>query len=327
MTPRLKILVTDPIIGRFASILAPPGEHDLVLAAGRPDEEIVAALPGTDVAVCSRMTEAMARASGPELRLVHCTGAGYERIAIDALPPGTAVCNTFHHGPSIAEHVVMVMLMLSRQVLRKDRLVREGVWESVGVDPGLPLGDTLAGRTLGLLGLGETGREVARLTAAFGMRVQAMRRDPGAPLDGGLRLDRVLPPGGLHELLTSSDVVVVTVPLNEHTRGLIGAAELDRMRRTALLINVARGPVVDERALYEALAAGRIGGAGIDVWWPGEQGAGRGGSTMPFEKLDNVVLTPHNSGHTARTFESRARDIAANIAALAEGRPLRNVIR
>ncbi|MFG2000540.1 2-hydroxyacid dehydrogenase [Spirillospora sp. NPDC048911] len=323
----MRVLVTDPIISRFASLLAPDGGHEVVLAAGRPDEEIVAALPGTEVLVCSRMTEAMACAAGPELRLVQCTGAGYERIAIDVLPRGTAVCNTFHHGRSIAEHVAMVMLMLSRRVLRRDRLVRDGVWESVSVDPGLPLGDTLAGRTVGLLGLGETGREVARLAAVLGMRVQAMRRDPSAPLEDGLRLDRVLPPDGLHELLASSDAVVVTVPLNEHTRGLIGAAELDLMRPDAFLINVARGPVVDEQALYEALAAGRIGGAGIDVWWPGEGGTGRGGSTMPFEKLDNVVLTPHNSGHTVETFQSRARDIAANIAALAEGRPLRNLIR
>ncbi|GAA2433776.1 2-hydroxyacid dehydrogenase [Actinomadura vinacea] len=322
----MKVLVTDPIIARFTPLLE-GGGHEIVLFPGRPDEEIVAALPGTDVLVCARMTEEMARAAGPDLRLVQCTGAGYERIAIDALPPGTAVCNTFHHGRSIAEHVLMVALMLSRKVLRRDRLVREGVWESVAAEPSLPLGDTLAGRTLGLLGLGETGREVARLAAAFGLRVQAVRRDPAAPLEEGLRLDRVLPQDGLHELLATSDLVVVTVPLDERTRGLIGAAELARMRPTAILINVARGPVVDEHALYEALAADRIAGAGIDVWWPAPEGVARGGSTLPFEKLENVVLTPHNSGHTVETFECRARDIAANIAALAEGRPLHNVIR
>ncbi|GAA3934092.1 2-hydroxyacid dehydrogenase [Actinomadura viridis] len=320
----LRVLVTDPIISRFAAVLD-AGGHETVLAPGRPDEEVAAALPGTDVLVCSRMTEPMARAA-TGLRLVQVTGAGYERIAVGALAPGVAVANTFHHGPSIAEHVVMVALMLSRRVLRKDRLLREGVWESVTTDPDLPLGTTLAGRTLGLVGLGETGGRVARLAAALGMRVQAVRRDPAAPLADGPRLDRVLPPGDLPELLETSDVVVVTVPLTDRTRGLIGAAELRRMRRTAFLINVARGPVVDERALYEALAEDRIAGAGIDVWWPDPGGTGRAGSTMPFERLGNVVLTPHNSGHTRETFENRARDIAANIAALAEGRPLRNVV-
>ncbi|MFI0354830.1 2-hydroxyacid dehydrogenase [Actinomadura sp. 9N407] len=321
----LRVLVTDPIISRFADVLAAGGEHEIALGAGWTDEEIVAALPGTDVLVCSRMTEPMARA-GTRLRLVQCTGAGYERLAIGALAPGTAVANTFHHGRSIAEHVLMVALMLSRQVRRKDRLVRQGIWESVSADPGLPLGESLAGRTLGLLGLGETGRQVARLASAFGMRVDAVRRDPGAPLEDGLVLDRVRPPGELHGLLADADIVVVTVPLDERTRGMIGAAELARMRPAALLINVARGPVVDERALYEALAEGRIGGAGIDVWWPAPGVSGRGGATMPFEELDNVVLTPHNSGHTRETFENRARDIAANLAALAEGRELRNIV-
>ncbi|MFB4319561.1 2-hydroxyacid dehydrogenase [Actinomadura sp. 21ATH] len=325
MSVPLRVLVTDPIIARFAEILERSGQR-VELAAGWTDEEITGRLPYIDVLVCSRMTETMARA-GTRLKLVHCAGAGYERIAIGALPPGTRVANTFHHGRSIAEHVLMVALMLSRRVARRDRLVRESVWESVSADPGLPLGDTLAGRTLGLLGLGETGREVARLAAAFGMRVHAVRRDPAAPPPDGLRLDRVRPPAELPELLAASDVVVVTVPLDERTRGMIGTAELRRMRPSAFLINVARGPVVDERALYEALAEGRIAGAGIDVWWPAPGSAGRGGAAMPFGTLENVVLTPHNSGHTRETFENRARDIAANLAALASGGELRNVLR
>lgn len=320
----MKIVLTDPIAARFADLLV-AGGHDWRILAGRPDAEVVRALRGADVLVCSRMTSSMARA-GSGLRLVQVTGAGFERVPIDELPPSTIVANTFHHGRSIAEHVVMVTLMLSRKVLRSDRLVRRGVWESVAVDPELPLADALAGRTVGLLGLGETGRQVARLTSALGMRVQAVRRDPAAPLDAGVTLDRVLPAGELPELLATSDVVVVTVPLDDRTRGLIGAAELAAMRRSAFLINVARGPVVDERALYDALVDGRIAGAGIDVWWPAD-GVARGGATLPFGDLENTVLTPHNSGHTRDTFENRARDIAANIAALAEGRPLRDVVR
>ncbi|URN09562.1 2-hydroxyacid dehydrogenase [Actinomadura madurae] len=320
----MKIVHIDPITARFADLLTAAG-GSWQFIPGRPDGEVVRALDGADVLVGSRLTPAMARA-GTALRLVQVTGAGYDRIPIDELPPGTAVANTFHHGRSIAEHVVMVTLMLSRKVLRSDRLVRRGVWESVAVDPGLPLAGTLAGRTAGLLGLGETGLEVARLTSALGMRVQAVRRDPAAPLDPGVALDRVLPPEDLPELLATSDVVVVTVPLSDRTRGMIGAAELAAMRSSAFLVNVARGPVVDERALYDALADGRIAGAGIDVWWP-TAGAGRGGAALPFEDLENTVLTPHNSGHTRDTFENRARDIAANVAALAEGRPLRNVVR
>ncbi|WP_211301077.1 2-hydroxyacid dehydrogenase [Murinocardiopsis flavida] len=322
-------MLADPILDRFRAELTSGGAdgHDWEFLAGRPDSEVAAGVLGADVLVASRVTEAMA-AAGRGLRLVHVTGAGLDRIALDALPPGTAVCNTFHHGRSIAEHVVMAALMLSRRVRRAERLLRQGRWESVAVDPGIALGDTLAGRTVGVIGLGAIGGEVARMAAALGMRVRAVRRDPAAPLPAGVRPDRVEGNGGLPALLAESDLVVVTVPLTESTAGMVGAAELALMRPGALLVNVSRGPIVDEDALYDALAGGRIGGAALDVWWGHpKDGTGSRGYTRPFDTLDNVVMTPHHSGHTVETFAGRAAEIAGNIARLAEGRPLVNVVR
>lgn len=325
----MRILLTDPILTRFTAELTRDGTdgHDWELLAGRPDGEIEDRVREADVLVASRMTTAMAEA-GRRLRLVHVTGAGYDRIPLDALAPGVTVCNTFHHGRSIAEHVVLASLALSRRVLRADRLLRRGTWESVAVDADVELGRTLAGRTVGVVGLGEIGAQVVRAMTALGMRARATRRNPAAPLPPGLRLDRVDGDDGLADLLAASDIVVLTVPLSPATWGLIGAEQLRLMRPDALLVNVARGPIVDENALYEALAERRIGGAALDVWWSHpKDGGGARGYTRPFHELDTVLMTPHHSGHTRETFTGRAAEIAANIARLSAGEPLTNVVR
>jgi phosphoglycerate dehydrogenase-like enzyme len=328
----VRILLTDAIMARFATELSGlsgggTDGHDWEILAGRPDDEIVARLPAADVLVASRVTEPMA-AAATRLRLLHVTGAGVDRIALDALAPGVTVCNTYHHGPAIAEHVAMVSLMLSRRVSRADRLLRQGIWESVAVDPDVPLGTTLAGRTVGVVGLGEIGGHVVRAMTALGMRARAVRRNPDTAPPADLRLDTVDGMAGLDDLLAGSDVVVLTVPLTASTRSLLDARRLALMRRDAVLVNVARGPLVDETALYDALVAGRIGGAALDVWWGHpKDGAGVRGYTRPFDTLDNVVLTPHHSGHTRETFTGRATEIAANIARLESGAPMTNVVR
>jgi phosphoglycerate dehydrogenase-like enzyme len=327
VTP-LRVLVTEPIMRRFADVLTRDGTSPhtwtFVAGAGRRAVELA---PDADVLVCSSATADLI-GSMPRLRLVHVTGAGYDRIPVPALPDEVMLANTFHHGRSIAEHVMMVSMMLLRGVLRSDADLRRGIWDNAIVSGGYPFGGVLAGRTLGLVGLGEIGSSVARLAAALGMRVHAVRRDPTAALPEGLEPEWVGPDGALHELLAASDVVVVTVPLSDETRGLLGAEAFAAMRPRAILINVSRGPVVDEQALHDALTSGTIAGAGIDVWWrnPRDDDAPPP-SHLDFTKLSNVVLTPHQSGHTEEVFAGRARDITDNVDALAEGRPLRNLVR
>jgi phosphoglycerate dehydrogenase-like enzyme len=329
MTP-LRVLVTEPVMGRFREVLLRDGEsrHTWTFALDSAQRAAVD-LAAYDVLVCASATADQLEAM-TSLRLVHVTGAGYDKIPLEALPEGVRLANTFHHGRSIAEHVLMVSMMLLRDVLTADAQMRRGVWSNVIVDPHHAFGGVLGGRTLGLVGFGEIGTAVARAGAGLGMRVRAVRRDPSAPLPAELaeHVDWVGSDGRLHELLAASDVVVVTVPLSDATRGLIGSDALAAMKPSAILVNVSRGPVVDEAALHQALTAGRIAGAGIDVWWRNPRDHDRPPpSNLDFTGLSNVVLTPHQSGHTEEVFAGRARDIADNVDALAEGRPLRNVVR
>lgn len=322
----LKVVVTDPIISRFESVLRSTGDHEWVMAADSDPTQQRKALGDADVVVCSRLPEELASAAH-SVRMVHVTGAGFEKIALDALRPEASVVNTFHHARPIAEHVLMVTLMLTRRVLPVDREMRAGVWRTIATSPDVPFHPTLEGKVLGLVGLGSIGAEVGRLASALGMRVHAVRSHPEGPTPADLVLDWVGSTAELTRLLATSDVVVISAPLNEATRGLIGSPELSAMKDSALLINVARGPIVDEGALFAALRDRSIAGAAIDVWWEAPPGGGMPPARHPFTSLDNVVLTPHYSGHASVTFERRAADIAANVARLADGVPLVNVVR
>jgi phosphoglycerate dehydrogenase-like enzyme len=324
----LRVLVTEPIMGRFAQVLTREGSspHTWDFAYG-DDPRLLEAAATAEVLVCSSATPELLAAM-PRLRLVHVTGAGYDKIPLEALPAQVQLCNTFHHGRSIAEHVIMTSMMLLRGVLRSEADMRAGEWRNVIVDPTYSFGGVLDGRTLGVVGFGEIGTAVARLGAALGMKVRTVRRNPFAALPPGLDVEWVGHDHQLGELLAASDVVVVTVPLSGATRGLIDEDALATMKPTAILVNVARGAVVDEEALHAALLDGTIAGAGIDVWWRNPRDPGSPPpSHLDFSKLPNVVLTPHQSGHTEEVFMGRAGDITDNVDALAAGQPLRNVVR
>lgn len=324
----MRILLANAILSRFQQELSSDGTdgHDWTIVDERDDEQLGRELPYADVLVGARLPAGLV-ASASNLKMVHVPGAGYDGIALDHLHPDVIVASTFHHGRSIAEHVIAVAIALCRGLLASDASMRAGQWHSVDTDPTMPFGRTLGSQTLGIIGLGEIGTQVARLAQTFGSQVQAVRRNPGAPTAEEVQLTWA---GGMHELprlLATSDIVVVTVPLTKATTGLIDANGLATMKETSFLINVSRGAVVEEDALYEALTSGSIAGAGLDVWWSTPTTAGDRPSRHAFESLQNVVLTPHQSGQTEDTFINRARDIAANIAALEAGRPLSHVVR
>jgi phosphoglycerate dehydrogenase-like enzyme len=289
------------------------------------DREILGRLGEVDVLVTMAFTREMA-AAAPRLRLVQVPGAGLDRIDRTALAPGTALANAYGHDVGIAEYVIGAMLAMSRSFCRIDADLRRGRWDSVWSGAPVPLWSELAGKTLGILGYGRIGQAVARRALAFDMDVLAIRRDASRP--DPHRLAFLRGPGALDEVLGRADYLALTLALTPETRGLIGARELARMRPTAMLINVARGEVVAEDALYDALDRGVIAGAALDVWYRYPSGdAPTHPGHRPFHTLPNVLMTPHVSGWTEGMMDARAGVIAENIHRSARGEPPVNLVR
>ncbi len=292
------------------------------------DEEggIVARLPNVDILVTMAFTREMG-AAARRLKLVQVPGASLDRIDRSALPPGAWLANAYGHEVGIAEYVMGAMVAVSRGFCRVDARLRRGDWESqwaVSAPPPAPWPE-LAGKTLGILGYGRIGQAVAQRARAFDMEVLGIRRAVGRSAEDDLAFLGGL--DALDQVLRRSDYVVIALSLTEATRGLLGEQELQMMKPTAVLINVARAEIVDEDALCEALAKRRIAGAALDVWYRYPSGPG---PTLParraFHELPNVLMTPHVSGWTDGMLEARAKLIAENIHRTARGEPPANLI-
>jgi phosphoglycerate dehydrogenase-like enzyme len=261
----------------------------------------------------------------PRLRLLQVAAAGYDNVDLAAVPPHVPVCNAYGHEDAIGEYAVMAMTAWRHGFFQAQESFRAGSWAASSYK-GAPPHRELAGSTVLIVGTGRIGRAIGARAKAWGCRAIGCNRTlrPAGPeLDTLHGLDR------LDELLPQADFVVLACGLDESTRGLIDAARLARMRGDAVLVNVARGPVVDEAALFEALTRQRIGGAILDVWWryPSEAEPSPRPSHLPFHELRNVLMTPHVSGWTDGLFRRRSAQMAANLDRLARGEPLLNLVR
>ena len=241
----------------------------------------------------------------PDLRLVANYGVGYDRVDVRACRErGVSVTNTPGVlDAAVADLTLALILACRRHLVESDRFVREGRWRRGWARPEL-LGRDLARSTLGLVGMGRIGSEVARRAEAFGMRIVLHRRTDGLPLD---------------ELLRTADVVSLHVPLTPETHGLISRERLALLQDGATLVNTARGAIVDEEALVEELASGRIS-AGLDVFADEPR--------VPERLLDlpNVVLAPHIASATVETRAAMTRVLVENVLAFVRGEPLPNEV-
>jgi glyoxylate reductase len=308
--------------------LPPPGHRPLVEAgfdvdqhdSDRPPspDDLVEHLAQADALLCM-LTERIdgdVLDAAPRLRVVANLAVGFDNIDLAAASSrGVVVTNT----PDVlteatADLAWALLLAAARRLGEGERLVRSGQWQ--GWAPSQLLGLPVHGRTLGVLGLGKIGRAVARRAAGFGMEIcyHNRRRDQSAEADTGARFV------GLDELFETADFLSLHAPLNESSRHVVDGDALGRMKPTAVLVNTARGPLVDESALVDALRAGKIAAAGLDVF-EREPALAEG-----LAALDNVVLAPHLGSATTEARAAMVRCCCDNIVAVLSGQPPPNAV-
>jgi lactate dehydrogenase-like 2-hydroxyacid dehydrogenase len=316
--PRLRVLVTRPDLPGADDVRGAADDLDadlrwLPAAPGgvEPDPALLRAeLAGCDavLATATDPLDADALRGAPRLRVVALAAVGHDRVDLAvARELGVRVTNT----PGVlaettADTAFALVLMARRRLVEATDTMRAGGW--AGFDPGAFLGHDVTGATLGVVGYGEIGRAVARRGRGFGMHVQHLER-ASAPADG------VSVPVGWEQLLRTSDVLVLAVPLSERTRGMLDATALGLMRRSATVVNIGRGPLVVEADLVAALREGRLHSAGLDVF----DGEPRRDPDDPVMRTPGLVVLPHvgSASHATRTAMTRAA--VRNVVAVLRG--------
>ncbi len=298
-----------------AQVRRPASEHQWTEHAATAAGEVVERLRGATIAITNKVPlRAADIAQLPNLKMIAIAATGTDNVDLAACRErGIVVSNIRNYSlVSVPEHVFTLILALRRNLRAYSVDVDAGLWQRSSrfclLDH--PIAD-LAGSRLGIVGYGALGKKVATIARAFGMTVYVTSRSP--VVDAGVTL---LP---LDELLRTMDVVSLHLPLNEQTRNMIGAAELATMKRNALLINTARGGLVDEAALAQALIDGVIGGAGFDVL---SKEPPSPDNPLLRSGLPNFILTPHVAWASAGAMQTLADILIDNIEAWAAGRPL-----
>jgi len=300
----------------IARSMTPPGFELFVVDPGTPEFYKEATDAEYYLGLARQMGGEFFR-SAPKLKLVQLLSAGYDRVDVEAARKAKVPVanNGGANAIAVSEHAILLMLAVLKRLVSFHNDVVAGKWRPSIADP--PVYE-MSGRTLGIVGLGNIGKKVARRAAAFDMRVQyydiaRLSEDQEDAL--GVRF--VL----FTELLRTSDIVSLHVPLDDTTRNLIGARELAMMKKSAVIINTCRGPVIDESALYKALKDRQIAAAGLDVMVEEPPSPNH-----PLFTLPNVTLTPHSAGPTWENWTARFRNGFDNIERVAAGRAPKWVI-
>jgi glycerate dehydrogenase len=293
--------------------------HEWQEYATTPPEEVISRLHGATIALTNRVKIGRHELDGlPTLRMIGVAATGYDIIDVTACEErGVAVANLREWcTASVAEHVFALILALRRQILRQNVLAKNGSWQhsSGGCLVTQPFASDLSGSTLGIVGSGAIGQHVANLGRAFGMRVIHSDHKDSKHLRRGR--------SSFRDLLRSSDVISLHCPLTKATQDLIGEQELRMMQSHALLINCARGGLVNNRALAEGLKHGWIGGAGLDVL---SEEPPHGGNPLLEPGIPNLVLTPHVAWASEQAMAAFCEQLIANIELFVWGKPQNSV--
>lgn len=307
---------TFPDAPEFLRKRLPPGAHDEILIWS--DGDVRPVLEGVDVIIPKMQRIDRAVMEPSTLRLIQQWGAGLEGIDLEAARARNIwVSNVPASGgnaESVSEHAILLILSLLRNLTLAQCNVRSGIL-------GAPLGDMLAGRTVCLYGLGAIARALAKRLYCFNVRLFGITRDPLARKIAEFGLDRCFHVSERDNCLSETDILVLCVRYSEEMRNTIGAHELACLPQGAYLVNVARGGLVDYKALYGALRNGQIAGAALDVFWQEPISV-----DDPILRLPNVIATPHIGAVTRSSFSDIADAVALNIDRLRHGEPPLNRI-
>lgn len=304
----------------FEQLIAP--EHHIIdLSDGLEQPGERAHYESADVVIGIKLNDSMPVPL--KARLFHAPAAGTDAVNTALLPASCSLANCFGHENAIAEYVMAALLMRHVPLARADEDLRQQQW-TYWAGRNAALRTELGSQTIGLLGFGHIAQTVALRAKAFGMRVHVANRSTVQHPS----VDQSWPLDALHDFMGSADTVLVSLPLTSNTTSLVDARAIAAMRPDAVLMNVGRGAVIEEKALYDALATRQIGGAVIDTWYqyPAPTQAECAPSQYDFAALDNVLMTPHMSGWTAGTVQRRQQTLAENIGRLSRGEALINVL-
>ena len=283
----------------------PANQQINILVAGRPKEHHFQAAPSIDTLIIP--------------------WAGLPPETADVLQkfPGLKIHNIHHNAAPAAELALALLLAVAKGIIYHDQTLRAGDWHLRYQESKSQL---LAGKTALILGYGEIGKLLKRYLAALGVNVLAIKR---SAIDND-KTDGIFPPSELVNLLPKAEILILALPLTDETRGLITKKELDLLPANAILINISRGIIVDQEALYLALKENRIYGAGLDVWYnypkTEQDRVNTYPADFPFHELSNVVLSPHRGGKVDQTEKMRLDGVAQLLNAAARGEPIPNPV-
>lgn len=270
--------------------------------------------PDTEILVWGRPSlEQMRRLPSLRAVVVPFTGVPQETIEAVRALEGVTLHNLHHNAPATAEMAIALMFAAAKRLIPADAEFRQSGWKAREQPPAM----LLSGKRAVVLGYGEIGRRIADCCRGIGMSVTAVSRTGG----GG-----ALPVNRLHEALPEADALLLALPATSETEGLIGEEEFRILKPSCILVNVGRGATVDEDALFAALSEGRIGGAGLDVWYRYPRHGADRPSRLPFERLANVVLSPHRGADVDENEVLRARALNELLLAAVQGEPIPNEV-
>lgn len=301
-----------------------PDDIDVVYPEKGTDEELVELARDVEVIVSTRLSPIVAE-NASKLKLLQKTGAGVDDMPFDALRPETYMANTSGSNPlPLAEGAVALLLALAKRIVPRHNEFLEGRGDKRGV--------LFHGMKAGILGMGSIGVEVAKMLKSLGMKVIATRRKRDEKLRDELGLEWLGGQDDLDYLMRESDFLVITIPLTPDTKRLIGEKEIRAMKKGSYIVNVARGAIIQERPLYEALKDGHLAGAALDVWWqphfwdPLWNTEDKPPSAYPFWEMDNVICTPHNIVFTDHQSDASLEIMVENIKRVEKGKTPINLV-